>query len=247
VTSAVAELEVRELVAGYEPGSPVVRGASLVAHAGEIVAVLGPNGAGKSTLVKAIVGLVPVEAGQVVLRGVDVTGRPAHRMVHAGLVFVPQTENVFARLTVEENLELAAFLLDGPERRRQLAAVYALFPDLGRQRRLGAGRLSGGQRQMLALARALVVRPRVLIVDEPSAGLSPRLVRLVLDRLAEVRSLGVAVLVVEQNARAALAVADRGYVLVDGRERIAGPAAALLENPEVARLYLGGAGQPGPK
>lgn len=237
-------LEARELVAGYEPGLPVVRGASVEVRSGEIVAVLGPNGAGKSTLIKAIAGLVRIETGRVTLRGDVITGRPAHRMIHAGLAFVPQTENIFARMTVTENLELAGFFLPGAERRRRIAALYDFFPDLAELRRLAAGRLSGGQRQMLALARALVVQPTVLMLDEPSAGLSPKLVALVFARLREVRRLGLAVLLVEQNARAALALADRAYVLVDGRERIAGTAATLLDNPEVARLYLGAPGTP---
>jgi branched-chain amino acid transport system ATP-binding protein len=234
-------LEARELVAGYEPGLPVVRGASVTVRHGELVALLGPNGAGKSTLIKAMAGLLPVTAGRVTLRGEDITGRPAHRLVEAGLGYVPQTDNVFARMTVEENLALGGYRFPGAERRRHIQGMYELFPDLGAARRLRAGRLSGGQRQMLALARALVARPTVLLLDEPSAGLSPKLVGLVFGRLREVRRLGVTVLLVEQNARAALGVADRAYVLVEGRERIAGPAASLLRDPEVAHLYLGGA------
>ncbi|HSW25406.1 MAG TPA: ATP-binding cassette domain-containing protein, partial [Burkholderiaceae bacterium] len=170
-----AALDVQGLEAGYEPGLPIVRGASLTLHAGEILAVLGPNGAGKSTLVKAAAGLVTKFAGRVALHGRDITAVPAHRMVFEGLAFVPQTDNVFANLTVAENLELAAALL-GADKRERLPPVYAMFPDLERQRRLSAGRLSGGQRQMLAVARALIARPRVLVLDEPSAGLSTKLV-----------------------------------------------------------------------
>jgi branched-chain amino acid transport system ATP-binding protein len=235
-------LEARELVAGYEPGLPIVRGASLAAHPGEVVAVLGPNGSGKSTLVKAIVGLVPVAAGTVRLFGREITGLPAHRLVREGLAYVPQAENVFARLTVHENLELAAAVLPGPRRREGIGAQYRLFPDLARLRALPAGRLSGGQRQMLAVARALVVEPRVLILDEPSAGLAPRLAAVVFDTLRTVRALGVTVVLVEQNARAALALADRAMVLIEGRDRVTGAAAGFLDVAEVARLYLGGLG-----
>ena len=241
---APTALEVRELVAGYEPGLPIVRGASVAVRSGEIVAVLGPNGAGKSTLVKAIAGLVRIDSGRISLWGRDLVGLPAHRLVREGLAYVPQTENVFAGMTTDENLELAGFFLDRATRRRQVAAMYELFPDLARQGRLLAGRLSGGQRQMLAVARALMVAPRVLMLDEPSASLSPKLVSLVFAKLAEVRALGVSVLMVEQNARAALALADRAYVMVEGQERIEGPAARLLADPEVARLYLGGSPAP---
>jgi branched-chain amino acid transport system ATP-binding protein len=207
-----------------------------------VVAVLGPNGSGKSTLVKAIVGLVPVAAGTVRLFGREITGLPAHRLVREGLAYVPQAENVFARLTVHENLELAAAVLPGPRRREGIGAQYRLFPDLARLRALPAGRLSGGQRQMLAVARALVVEPRVLILDEPSAGLAPRLAAVVFDTLRTVRALGVTVVLVEQNARAALALADRAMVLIEGRDRVTGAAAGFLDVAEVARLYLGGLG-----
>jgi branched-chain amino acid transport system ATP-binding protein len=237
--SAVA-LEARDIVAGYEPGVPIVRGASVRVHAGEIVAVLGPNGAGKSTLVKAIAGLVPVESGRIWLGGEEITARPAHRMVHAGLAFVPQTENVFARLTVEDNLELAGFRLARPDRRERIGAAYDAFPDLARLRHLAAGRLSGGQRQMLAVARALLVGPRVLVLDEPSASLSPKLAGLVFARLGEVRARSVAVLMVEQNARAALALADRAYVMAEGTVRLHGAAADIMDSPALARVYLGG-------
>ncbi len=231
-------LEITRLEAGYEPGLPIVRGATLAVAEREIVAILGPNGAGKSTLVKAAAGLVPVSGGSVHLAGRDITGAPAHRLVHEGLAFVPQTDNVFARLTVAENLELAAALVKA-ERDERLGPVYAMFPDLERQRRLSAGRLSGGQRQMLAVARALVARPRVLVLDEPSAGLSPKLVGEVFAKLAEVRAGGVTLVLVEQNVKAALALADRGVVLVEGVERLVAPAAELRGDARIADLYLG--------
>ncbi|HZF76775.1 MAG TPA: ABC transporter ATP-binding protein [Acetobacteraceae bacterium] len=235
-------LEVRDLEAGYEPGLPILRRASLAVMPGEIVALLGPNGAGKSTLVKACAGLVPVSAGQVLLDGRDITRVSPHRMVHEGLGFVPQTENIFANLTVAENLELAAAIVRA-DRRAKLGQMYALFPDLARQRRLSAGRLSGGQRQMLAVARALVATPRLLVLDEPSAGLSPLLVGVVFEQLRRVRESGVTILLVEQNVKAALALADRAVVLVEGRERLEGPAAALATDPRLGGLYLGAAAE----
>ena len=233
-----AALAIENLEAGYEPGLPIVRGASLCVMPGEIVAILGPNGAGKSTLVKAAVGLVPISAGRVWLDGTDITRVPAHEMVRRGLAFVPQTENVFANLTIAENLELAAALLRA-DRRSSLATVYAMFPDLARQRLLRAARLSGGQRQMLAIARALIANPRVLVLDEPSAGLSPKLVGEVLAQLRQVRDSGVSVLLVEQNVKAALTVADRAAILVEGRERIVARCADLRNDARIAELYLG--------
>ena len=232
-------LSVKDLVAGYELGMPIVNGASIVAEAGEIVVVLGPNGAGKSTLVKAIAGLVPVFSGQTRLDGKDITSLPAHSMVHHGLAFVPQTENIFASMSVDDNLRLAAGCLPAPQRAERISALYGFFPDLLRQKSLAAGRLSGGQRQMLAIARALIVNPRVLILDEPSAGLSPKLVGLVFEKLQEIRSNGVAIVLVEQNARAALAIADRAYILVEGRNRYEGSGRDLLADPTIGALFLG--------
>ncbi|AEG91840.1 ABC transporter ATP-binding protein [Ramlibacter tataouinensis] len=231
-------LRVERLEAGYEPGLPIVRGASLAVQPGEVLAILGPNGAGKSTLVKAIAGLVPVYGGRVHLGQADITGVAAHRLCGLGLGFVPQTENVFTNLSVAENLELAAALQRVPVRTR-LAALYEQFPDLARQRTLPAGRLSGGQRQMLAIARALVRTPQVLMLDEPSAGLSPRLVGEVFAALRRIRDGGVAVVLVEQNVKAALALADRAAVLVEGREQVVAPAAELARDRRIADLYLG--------
>jgi branched-chain amino acid transport system ATP-binding protein len=232
-------LVVEDLVAGYDPGLPIVRGASVAVAAREIVVLLGPNGAGKSTLIKAVAGLVAKSAGRVRVGGADITALPAHLMVRHGLSFVPQTENVFAGLGVSENLSLAAAVLPRGQRAVRLRAVTEMFPDLAAAGGLAAGRLSGGQRQMLAIARALIVGPRVLVLDEPTAGLSPKLVALVMRKLVEIRDTGVAVLLVEQNARAGLAIADRAAILVEGRVAHEGQGVALLDDPVVASLYLG--------
>lgn len=232
-------LAVDALVAGYEPGMPIVRGVSVAVAAREIVVLLGPNGAGKSTLIKAVAGLVSISGGRVMLDGQDITALPAHRMVRHGLAFVPQTENVFASLSVDENLDVALAALPRRDRAARRSAMLALFPDLAEAHRLEAGRLSGGQRQMLAIARALAVGPRVLVLDEPTAGLSPLLVSLVMARLRDIRDTGVAVLLVEQNVRAGLEVADRAVILVEGQIAHQGTGADLLGDPVVAALYLG--------
>ncbi len=240
MTSTERVLSVESLVAGYEADAPIVNRASVVAHRGEIVGILGPNGAGKSTLVKAIAGLVPVLAGRIYLEGLDITEHPAHALVHHGLAFVPQTANVFATLTVADNLRLAAQALAAGLRDVRIDEVRELFPDLARQYRLPAGRLSGGQRQMLAVARALIVAPKLLLLDEPSAGLSPKIVQHLFRKLREVRDAGVSIVLVEQNVRAAMTIADRLYVLVDGRNRIAGATQDLAADPSVAALHLHG-------
>lgn len=237
-------LEVSGLVAGYEPGVPIVRGASIRVERGEIVVVLGPNGAGKSSLIKAIAGLVPVSAGKVLLEGEDITAVPAHRMVRMGLAFVPQTENIFPLMSVEDNLKTAGGILKPKEAALRIGRMFDTFPDLKTFRRTAAGNLSGGQRQMLAVARALIVEPKLLVLDEPSAGLSPKLVAMVFSMLSDIRKAGVTILLVEQNARAALAIGDRAYVLVEGRQAHEGVASELWNDPVVAELYLGQRPQP---
>ncbi|MBN9244406.1 MAG: ABC transporter ATP-binding protein [Mesorhizobium sp.] len=237
-------LQVDGLVAGYEPGVPIVRGASIRVERGEIVVVLGPNGAGKSSFIKAIAGLVPVSAGKVLLDGTDITAVPAHRMVRMGLAFVPQTENIFPLMSVDDNLKTAGGILKSKEAAERIARMYDTFPDLRTFRRTAAGNLSGGQRQMLAVARALIVEPKLLVLDEPSAGLSPKLVSMVFSMLSDIRKAGVTILLVEQNARAALAIGDRAYVLVEGREAHEGVASELWNDPVVAELYLGQRPQP---
>jgi branched-chain amino acid transport system ATP-binding protein len=238
--SAPPMFAVEDLVAGYEPDLPIVNGVSMYAAEGEIVAVLGPNGAGKSTLIKAAAGLVATSAGSVRFAGREITRTPAHLRIREGLAFTPQTENVFASMSVDDNLKLAAGLLPAPRRPQRIAAMFETFPDLARQRALLAGRLSGGQRQMLAIARALLVEPKVLMLDEPSAGLSPKAVSAVFASLGEIRKGGVTIVLVEQNARAALAIADRAYILVQGRNRHEGEANALGSDPMIGALYLGG-------
>jgi branched-chain amino acid transport system ATP-binding protein len=235
-----ALLSVENLVAGYEPGLAIVKGASIHVGKGEIVALLGPNGAGKSTLLKAIAGLTPISAGRVRLGERDITRLPAHEMIQAGVAFAPQTENVFVSMSVDDNLKLAAGALPRGLRVERTAMMYSAFPDLERQKSLLAGRLSGGQRQMLAIARAMLVRPDVLMLDEPSAGLSPKFVEIVFSKLSAIRQGGVTIVIVEQNARVALALADRVYVLVQGRNRHEGRARDLIDDPVIAALYLGG-------
>ncbi len=236
-----AALQVNKLVAGYNRGVPIVRGLSLSVAPGEIVTVLGPNGAGKSTLVKAIAGLVSVFEGSIYLDGADLAGCKTHTLVRAGVGFVPQTANVFERMSVQENLEIGGYVHRSRLKER-LHAIFDLFPDLERLRHHPAGKLSGGQRQMVAIGRALMIAPKLLILDEPSAGLSPKLVGMVFQRVRAVRDTGVTILMVEQNAKAALLISDRGYVLAEGQERISDAADALLHNPEVGELYLGAKG-----
>jgi branched-chain amino acid transport system ATP-binding protein len=232
-------LVVDNVFVGYEPGVPIVRGVSIEVSRGEIVAVLGPNGAGKSTLIKAVAGVVPNFSGRVLLNGEDITQRKPYEMVRSGLAYVPQTENVFASMTVEENLQIAAAVFPRSVRRERIDAMRDFFPDLARQLQLPAGRLSGGQRQMLAVARALIAEPKLLILDEASAGLSPRLVEVVFAKVREICRAGTTILLVEQNVRAALAVSDRAYVLVEGQNRHQGRADELLNDSTVAELYLG--------
>jgi branched-chain amino acid transport system ATP-binding protein len=237
--SEAAALSTRGLVAGYERDLPIVRGIDFAVKQGELVVVLGPNGAGKSTFVKAIAGIVPVFEGRVMLGDDDITAVPAHEKIARGLAFVPQTENIFATLTIFENLELAADILPRALRRERIAAVEAMFPDLASRPGLRAGQLSGGQRQMLAVARALIVSPQVLILDEPSAGLSPRITAEVFTNLARINRSGVTIILVEQNVKTALAIAHRGVVLVEGGLCHQGPAATLAHDPIIAELYLG--------
>jgi branched-chain amino acid transport system ATP-binding protein len=232
-------LSTRALVSGYERDLPIVRGVDLAVRQGEFLLLLGPNGAGKSTLVKTIAGLVPVHSGAILLAEADLTATPPHEKVRQGLAFVPQTENVFSTLTIHENLLLAAQILPKNSRSRRIAVLYAMFPDLLRLRALRAGQLSGGQRQMLAVARALIIEPSVLILDEPSAGLAPKVVNEVFARLKAINATGVTTILVEQNVKAALAIADRAIVLVEGAVQLDASSAALVDDPVIGELYLG--------
>lgn len=232
-------LSTSALVSGYERDLPIVHGVDFAVRAGELVVLLGPNGAGKSTFVKAIAGLVPVHSGLMKLGDLDITAVPAHEKIRHGLAFVPQTENIFATLSIHDNLMLAADILPKEKRAERIAALYAMFPDLAGRSSRRAGALSGGQRQMLAVARALIVEPSVLILDEPSAGLSPKIVSEVFERLKEINGRGVTIVLVEQNVKAALAIADRAVILVEGELKHEGTAASLAGNPLVAELYLG--------
>ena len=233
-------LRVRGLSAGYQPDLSILKGVDLTVADGEFVVLLGPNGAGKSTLVKTVAGLVPVHGGSVTLKGEEISALPAHLRLRHGLAFVPQTENIFAQMTIRENLQLAAQILPKQERAERISAMMATFPDLARRPGTRAGGLSGGQRQMLAVARALIIDPEVLILDEPSAGLSPLMVSEVFDRLREINGKGTTILLVEQNVRAGLEIASRGVVLVEGRVAHDAPSDALANDPIVADLYLGG-------
>ncbi len=230
-------LQSSDIVAGYEEVE-ILHGVSIAVHEGEIVAVIGPNGAGKSTLLKAIFGLIPSRRGQVLLQGEDVTNQPPDRLVALGMSYVPQTENVFPSLSINENLEMGGFVRRNGLRER-LEHAYGLFPDLASRRGERAGSLSGGQRQMLALARALMLDPQVLLLDEPSASLSPKMVDSLFAKIEEINRGGTAILLVEQNAREALSVSSRAYVLAMGENRLEGDASSIIENEDMGELYLG--------
>jgi ABC-type branched-subunit amino acid transport system ATPase component len=233
-----ALLEVRDLVAGYGDHE-ILRGLSVRVEPGEIVAIIGPNGAGKSTLLKTIAGLLPVRRGAVRFRDHDLAGVSPANIIARGLCYVPQEANVFPSLSVGENLTVGAYT--APATRAQRAeAVFDLFPVLRQRRRSRAATLSGGERQMLALAMALMTEPALLVLDEPSAGLAPALQRSTFERVREINGYGVSVVLVEQNARAALALCHRGYVITMGQTRAEGAGRALLEDPEIRYLYLGG-------
>ncbi len=231
-------LEIRGLVAGYHRDLPIVDRASLSVGAGEVVALLGPNGAGKSTLMKAVCGLVLVIGGSIRIDGRELVGLPTHAAIAGGIGYVPQVQNVFVTLTVEENLRAGGFAEPRAVRER-IAEAYRRFPLLADKRRNLGGELSGGQRQVLAIARALMTRPRLLLLDEPSAGLAPRAAQDVFAAVHGIAAAGVGVLMVEQNVKAGLGAADRGIVLVQGRPVLAGPAAALGKDPRLARAFLG--------
>ncbi|TDQ48539.1 ABC transporter ATP-binding protein [Actinorugispora endophytica] len=231
-------LVAREMVAGYVPGVNILNGCTLTLTEGEVVAIIGPNGAGKSTLVKTIFGLIPVREGSLVLRGESIANLPAHALVERGVGYVPQTQNVFPSLTVEENLEMGAYLRPKIFAKR-FSVVSELFPLLAERRRAKAGSLSGGERQMVAMGRALMMDPSVLLLDEPTAGLSPIYQDEVFQRVKQINSTGVSVIMVEQNARRCLQICDRGYVLDQGRNAYTGTGSELLNDPNVIELYLG--------
>lgn len=236
--ATVNVIEANELVAGYVPEVNILNGCNLTVAPGEFVGIIGPNGAGKSTLLKAILGLVAVRTGAVMLRGQDITGQAPHKLVRRGVGFVPQTKNVFQTLTVRENLEMGCFL--APKRfDERYEVVTGLFPRLAERAEQKAGSLSGGERQMVAMGRALMLDPTLLLLDEPSAGLSPIMQDEVFLRCKLINETGVAILMVEQNARRCLQVCHRGYVLDQGRNAYTGPGRELLSDPRVIELYLG--------
>jgi branched-chain amino acid transport system ATP-binding protein len=235
---ADAVVEVRAVTAGYLPCVNILNACSLVARQGELIGIIGPNGAGKSTLLKAIFGLVKVREGAIFLQGEEITNLKANKLVAKGVGFVPQTNNVFPSLTIQENLEMGLFQKPKGLKER-LEFVTEIFPELGKRLGQRAGSLSGGERQMLAMGRALMMEPQVLLLDEPSAGLSPVLQDQVFQRVEQVNDAGVSIIMVEQNAARCLQICDRGYVLDQGRNAYTGTGRELLTDPKVIELYLG--------
>jgi ABC-type branched-subunit amino acid transport system ATPase component len=231
-------LKVSNIVAGYGE-TEILHGVSIAIEKGHVVTIIGPNGSGKSTLLKAIFGLIKPKKGQVLFQGKDITGLAPETVVRRGLCYVPQASNIFPSLSINENLEMGAFIRTDDFRQR-LEEMYLLFPDLAGRRKDRAGTLSGGQRQMLALARALMLDPALLLLDEPSAGLAPSMVGSVFEKILGINRSGVAILLVEQNAREALQLSSWGYVLASGRNQLEDRGENLLSNPDVTRLYLGG-------
>jgi neutral amino acid transport system ATP-binding protein len=233
-----ALLATDSLVAGYVREVDILNGVSIEVRKGEIVTVIGPNGAGKSTLIKTIFGLLHPRSGTIVFQGDDITVLKPHECTQRGLSYVPQLDNVFPTLTAEENLEMGS--LDTSTTDRQIERMYELFPRLGERRTQTVGTMSGGERQMVAMARALMPDPKVLLLDEPSAGLAPAFVDAIFEKVEDINREGVTLVMVEQNARRALAMSDRGYVLDLGKEQFQGPGKELLADPKVTELYLGG-------
>ena len=235
----MAYFEGENMTGGYGNGPVIINSCSVKVERGEIVSILGPNGAGKSTAMKAMLGLLNLKSGSIKIDGKDITKLSPQDRVKEGISFVPQTKNVFAGMTVEENLEMGAFLaLD--DYRSIIDEIYSLFPILREKRNQLVGELSGGQRQQVALGRALMIRPSVLMLDEPTAGVSPIVMDELFDHIVKVKRTNVAILMVEQNAKQALNISDRGYVLVTGENRYSGTGQELLNNPEVRRSFLGG-------
>jgi len=226
------------MTGGYG-GADILKGCTISVEPGEIAVIVGPNGAGKSTAMKAMFGMLDLRAGSVLLNGEDITSLPPQHRVQRGMGFVPQTQNVFTSMTVEENLEMGGFIR-GDDFSDTIEEIYNLFPVLREKRAQPAGELSGGQRQQVAVGRALMTQPKVLMLDEPTAGVSPIVMYELFDRIIDVARAGIAILMVEQNAKQALAIADRGYVLVQGENRYTDSGAALLANPDVRRAFLGG-------
>lgn len=235
-------IETRELVAGYLPGVNILNGANFFADQGELVGIIGPNGAGKSTLLKAIFGLVKVREGDILLKGESISNLKANQLVAKGIGFVPQNNNVFPSLTIEENLQMGLF--QNPKSyNERLEFVTGIFAELGKRLKQRAGSLSGGERQMVAMSRALMMDPQVLLLDEPSAGLSPVRQDEAFIRVSEINKAGVTTIMVEQNARRCLQIADRAYVLDQGKDAVVGTGRELLNDPKVIGLYLGTLGE----
>jgi branched-chain amino acid transport system ATP-binding protein/neutral amino acid transport system ATP-binding protein len=232
-------LSARGIVAGYSAADEVLKGVDLEVRPGEIVCIIGPNGAGKSTLLKAIAGLLRPSQGRVELQGADITGLAARDISRRGLAYVPQEHNVFPTMSVRENLEMGGYV-DPQGTEKRIDAAFARFPVLAEKRRHAARGLSGGERQMLAMAMALMVEPAVLLLDEPSAGLSPLAAEKLFESIVAIHEGGVSIALVEQNANEALAISDRAYILVDGRNSRTGNAKELAEDPEIRRIFLGG-------
>ena len=238
MANQIPVVHAKDLHAGYLPGINILNGCSLTANEGDLIGIIGPNGAGKSTLLKAIFGQVNVREGQVLLNGEDITNMKANKLVSKGVAFVPQTNNVFPSLTIEENLQMGVF--QSPKRfQERFDFVTNIFPDLGKRRAQRAGSLSGGERQMVAMGRALMIDPSVLLLDEPSAGLSPVRQDEAFLRVKEVNQAGVTIIMVEQNARRCLQICDRAYVLDQGKDAYTGTGRELLNDPKMIDLYLG--------
>lgn len=229
----------QNMTGGYGTGADILHDCTVGVEKGEIAVIVGPNGAGKSTAMKAVFGMLNLREGSVLIDGEDITGLSPQARVHKGMAFVPQTENVFPSMTVEDNLVMGAFIRED-DITNSMEQVYELFPILKEKRAQPAGELSGGQRQQVAVGRALMTQPKVLMLDEPTAGVSPIVMDELFDRIIEVARTGIAILMVEQNAKQALNIADKGYVLVQGRNRFTDTGAALMADPEVRKAFLGG-------